>query len=57
MKQSRGRLSTLPMLFKYFKDDTITITLYSERITIFEDGTMKRYLRQPGRNTSRRSPL
>jgi hypothetical protein len=42
MKNSKGRLASMPILFKFYKQDTITIQLFNERITIFPDGTIKR---------------
>jgi hypothetical protein len=46
MKTVRGRLNTLPVLFKNFKEHTITIQLTNERMTIFDDGTIKRFKRE-----------
>lgn len=42
IKISKGRLSSLPLLFHFYKKETITIQLFNERISIFPDGTMKR---------------
>lgn len=42
----KGRVNSLPTLFANFKKHTITIQLLYERITLFEDGTMKRYKKQ-----------
>lgn len=42
MIMCKGRLSSLPVLFNKYKEETITIALLKERITIFSDGTMKR---------------
>ncbi len=42
MKTSKGRLGSLPLIYKYFLKDTIMISLKKERISIFNDGTLKR---------------
>jgi hypothetical protein len=42
IKVCKGRLSSLPFLFHFYKKETITIQLFNERITVFPDGTMKR---------------
>lgn len=42
MIMSKGRISSMPILFNKYKDEAITIVLFKERITIFPDGTMKR---------------
>ena len=41
MKITKGRLSSLPVVFKYFLDETIMINLTKEKVTIFYDGTYK----------------
>ncbi len=53
MKTVRGRLNTLPVLFKNFKENTISIQLYSERMTIFDDGTLKRFKKERRKRRSR----
>ncbi len=42
MKTTKGRLSTLPFIYRYFLKDTILISLTKEKISIFTDGTIKR---------------
>lgn len=42
MIMTKGRLASLPILFNKYKEETITISLSQERITIFPDGTLKR---------------
>lgn len=42
IKICKGRLSSMPTLFKSYKQDTITVQLFSERIIIFPDGTINR---------------
>ncbi len=49
MKTSKGRLGTLPLIYRYFLKETIMLTLKTERISIFNDGTMKRTVSTKGR--------
>jgi len=41
MKITKGRINSLPVIFKCYLDDTIMINLTNEKITIFYDGTYK----------------
>jgi len=42
MKTTKGRLNTFPFIYKYFLKETIMISLSTEKVSIFSDGTMKR---------------
>ena len=42
MKTSKGRLGTLPLIYRYFLKETIMVKLKAERISIFNDGTTLR---------------
>lgn len=42
MKTSKGRLGTLPLIYRHFLKETIMIKLKAERISIFNDGTILR---------------
>lgn len=46
IKICKGRISSLPVLFNSYKQETITIQLYNERITVFPDGTFKRNIKK-----------
>lgn len=46
MKNTKGRISSLPVIFKHYLDDTIMISLTDEKITIFFDGTYKQTKRR-----------
>jgi hypothetical protein len=47
MKDVRGRVGSLPVIFNSFKKETIVIHLYKEKITIYPDGSLRRYVKKP----------
>lgn len=51
MKNTKGRLNSLPVIYRYFLEDTIMLSLTREKITVFYDGTYKQTKNTPRSNT------